>query len=672
MRFKHFEGKTLSEARAQVRRDLGDDALITATHDLGCEGYRIVCALEPKNIAQDGKGNNSEGSVEGSSKNSSAGSNAGSSAVSSEQRSEHSRLAPRQVADISRALAWHQFPFEIIEELLDNLTQHRKRALSEEVLAASLQHMLSFAKLEDLHAERRALLFFGPPGAGKTATCVKLAWLARLAQHEVSLVSLDSLRTGGAEQLEMYAEKIGCRFFHSRSPQRFERLLRTLPPQSLIFVDAPGINPYAKEELAHLQGLTELNILLPILVLPTWIDTQAGIDLVSAFRMPACRHIILTGEDIDRRLGRSIAIARASALKLTYISPRPHIAQGLELLDAHSLAVRCLKDIPASFLAATRASQQEQAQEQQAQELAEVLPTKTSGKAAPAIISGTPNPSKSQIVKSRIVKPRTADTSAHRIAIASGKGGVGKTAIAIALAHSLANLKQHSSKNLQPRVLLFDADLGLANIDIQLGLQPAQNTTQDLTQALRGTCSLQDCVSRFPAGGFDALVGRSGIANFAELAAHRLEKLLEDLSELCVSYDTLLMDLGAGIDRTVRALTVFADEVLVVVNDEPTSLTDGYALIKVTLRRRPDARISVVVNMAESERRGEQAFESLHRTCRNFLNYELRLAGVVRRDVQVVEAIRKREPLMVYAPGSGAGEDIARLARVFAKPRLAS
>ncbi len=660
MRFKHFEGKTLSAARAQVRRDLGDDALITATHDLGGAGYRIVCALEPKESKRELK---KELKSDGK-----------------EQQLAPQYLAPRQIAELSRALAWHQFPFEIIEEVLDNLTQQRQRATNEEALEAALERMLSFAKLEDLHTERRALLFFGPPGAGKTATCVKLAWLARLARRSVSLISLDSLRTGGAEQLEMYAEKIGCRFFHSRSTQRFERLLRTLEPQTLLFIDAPGINPYAKEELSQLQDLMELRVLLPILVLPTWIDTQAGIDLVSAFRMPDCRHIVLTGEDIDRRLGRSIAIARAAALKLTYISPRPHIAQGLELLDQKSLSHRCLKDIPASFLATSRASLrgQREANQNSSSEDMQASNNKNNKQAA----QQTSKPSLSSLsclsskdTRSRqeladrasamreIVPPPATTTGAYRIAIASGKGGVGKTAIAIGLAHSLANLSNGFSKNLSPRVLLFDADLGLANIDIQLGLKPSQ----DLTQALRGACSLQDCISRVAQGGFDAIVGKSGVASFAELAAHRVEKLLEDLQEVCSSYDTLLMDLGAGIDRTVRSLTVFADEVLIVVNDEPTSLTDAYALIKVTLRRKSDARISVVVNMAESERRGEQAFESLHRTCRNFLHYELSLAGVVRRDMQVVEAIRKREPLMVYAPGSDAGEDITRLARVLAK-----
>ena len=668
MRFKHFEGKTLSAARAQVRRDLGDDALITATHDLGGAGYRIVCALEPKESKRELK---KELKSDGK-----------------EQQLAPQYLAPRQIAELSRALAWHQFPFEIIEEVLDNLTQQRQRATNEEALESALERMLSFAKLEDLHTERRALLFFGPPGAGKTATCVKLAWLARLARRSVSLISLDSLRTGGAEQLEMYAEKIGCRFFHSRSTQRFERLLRTLEPQTLLFIDAPGINPYAKEELSQLQDLMELRVLLPILVLPTWIDTQAGIDLVSAFRMPDCRHIVLTGEDIDRRLGRSIAIARAAALKLTYISPRPHIAQGLELLDQKSLSHRCLKDIPASFLATSRASLRGQREanpnssnsshpaatpkdmqasnnknhKQETQQTSKPSLSSLSRLSSKDTRSRQEPVDRASAMREIVTPPATA-TGAYRIAIASGKGGVGKTAIAIGLAHSLANLSNGFSKNLSPRVLLFDADLGLANIDIQLGLKPSQ----DLTQSLRGACSLQDCISRVPQGGFDAIVGKSGVASFAELAAHRVEKLLEDLQDVCSSYDTLLMDLGAGIDRTVRSLTVFADEVLIVVNDEPTSLTDAYALIKVTLRRKSDARISVVVNMAESERRGEQAFESLHRTCRNFLHYELSLAGVVRRDMQVVEAIRKREPLMVYAPGSDAGEDITRLARVLAK-----
>ena len=175
MRFKHFEGKTLSAARAQVRRDLGDDALITATHDLGGAGYRIVCALEPKELKGELK---KELKSDGK-----------------EQQLAPQYLAPRQIAELSRALAWHQFPFEIIEEVLDNLTQQRQRATNEEALESALERMLSFAKLEDLHTERRALLFFGPPGAGKTATCVKLAWLARLASRSVSLISLDSLRT---------------------------------------------------------------------------------------------------------------------------------------------------------------------------------------------------------------------------------------------------------------------------------------------------------------------------------------------------------------------------------------------------------------------------------------------------------------------------------------------
>ncbi len=630
MRYKNFQAKTLAAARAQVRQDLGEDALIAATHDLGEEGYRIVCALEPKGGQQAEQPQAEKPQAK-------------QPQAEQPQAKRRNSMPPRQAADLARALAWHQLPFEITEEILDLASDQRHRSDDEEALASALERVLRFQPLQTLwqNEQQRRFLFFGPPGSGKTATCVKAAWIARSGGDQPTLISTDSLRTGGAEQLEMYAEKIACQFFHCRSSQRFQKLMEDKSSRNLLFIDAPGINPYAKEERAIIHSLTQHASIVPVLVMPTWIDIQAGIDLVNAFPVHNCKHLVITGEDIDRRLGRALAIARYASLNIAYVSPRPHIAQGLESLSARSLAERCLKDIPQSFLQAQRLKVQKS-----------VLPS--------ADASQSDSPSPLSRAKASLA-PRSASASqqsspareTYQIAVASGKGGVGKTAIAIALAHCFAELGR--------KTLLFDADLGLANIDIQLGVMPQHH----LAEALRGHCRLKDCIVRAPQGAFDTIVGKSGSASFADLAPPSLQKLVEDLQEVAHDYQTLIIDLGAGIDRTVRWLTIASDETLLVVNDEPTSLTDAYALVKIILRRQPDARLSVVVNMAETERRGEQAFESLQRTCRNFLNYDLRLKGIVRRDLNLVEAIRNREPLLTFAPHAPAALDLAKLARTF-------
>lgn len=154
------------------------------------------------------------------------------------------------------------------------------------------------------------------------------------------------------------------------------------------------------------------------------------------------------------------------------------------------------------------------------------------------------------------------------IAIASGKGGVGKTWLAITLSHALARAGR--------KTLLFDGDLGLANIDIQLGL----SEVRDVGLALSGKARMAQCVTRVSSVGFDVLAGRSGSGALATLPAPRVERIGQELLTLAEKYDHLLIDLGAGVDRTVQLLASRADTCLLVVNDEPTSLTDAYAFIK--------------------------------------------------------------------------------------------
>ncbi len=222
-----------------------------------------------------------------------------------------------------------------------------------------------------------------------------------------------------------------------------------------------------------------------------------------------------------------------------------------------------------------------------------------------------------------------SQVSGRIIAVASGKGGVGKTWFAITLAHALARRGQ--------RVLLFDGDLGLANVDIQLGVMPVG----DLGAVVAGRLELADAVVHHE-GGFDILAGRSGSGSLASLDAPILERVLAALRTAAERYDVVVIDLGAGLDRSVRRMAVFADTMLVVATDEPTSLTDAYAVLKLYAGDRGaaagDARI--VVNQAISHPAGERTHAALANASRTFLGREPRLAGVIRRDNRVRDTIR--------------------------------
>lgn len=252
-------------------------------------------------------------------------------------------------------------------------------------------------------------------------------------------------------------------------------------------------------------------------------------------------------------------------------------------------------------------------------------------------------------IKKMDAERRRVTVGRNILTVASGKGGVGKTWVAITLAHALSQMDR--------RILLFDGDLGLANIDIQLGLMPQY----DLGGVLSGQIAMDKAITAHV--GFDIIAGRSGTGSLASLPPRRIEQLRDSLFALSERYDHALVDLGAGLDEPVRLLTPEAGIGLVVTTDEPTALTDAYAYIKVMHSLRPHVDLRIIINKAAGHPDGERTYHTLLRACETFLRISPPLCGVIRRDPHVADCIRRQTPLLTRFPNTEAAVDVEALAK---------
>lgn len=224
-------------------------------------------------------------------------------------------------------------------------------------------------------------------------------------------------------------------------------------------------------------------------------------------------------------------------------------------------------------------------------------------------------------------KPRLAQA----LAISSGKGGVGKSTIAVNLAVMLSRMGR--------KVALLDADMGTANADVLCNVMPVHT----LAHVVTGRREIEEIAIQAP-GGFSLIPGASGLAQMASLGSREQQRLIDQFARLEKAYDVLLIDTGAGIGQSVLSLLTAADRVLIVTTPDPTAITDAYAVIKTAHRQQPELDVRLLVNQVGDSEEARQVYTRVANVCRKFLGLDVSYAGCMLSDQFVRDSIRNRKP----------------------------
>jgi flagellar biosynthesis protein FlhG len=236
------------------------------------------------------------------------------------------------------------------------------------------------------------------------------------------------------------------------------------------------------------------------------------------------------------------------------------------------------------------------------------------------------------------------------ISVTSGKGGVGKSNVVTNLAIALSTQGK--------KVLILDADLGLGNLDVLLGLSPVYN----LNNVLNGEKSISEILVDGPAS-IKIIPAGSGVQEFTSLGQHEKLKLLDELEMLEESFDVMIVDTEAGISENVTYFTAAAQEIIVVVTPEPTSITDAYALIKLLATQYSEHHFKVLVNIAKDSEDALEVFRKLANVAGRFLDISLDYLGCVVRDEKLVEAVKRQKAVSELFPESDAAACFTTLAK---------
>ena len=235
--------------------------------------------------------------------------------------------------------------------------------------------------------------------------------------------------------------------------------------------------------------------------------------------------------------------------------------------------------------------------------------------------------------------------TARIISVTSGKGGVGKTSLSV-------NLAAHLSKQ-GTKILLIDADLGLSNVEIMLGVTPSYT----LKDVIKHGKDIEDVIINGPYN-LDFISGGNGFLELAELSEVEREEILIKIHKLEELYDIIIIDTGAGISKNVTAFLTISDEIILITTSEPTALTDAYSIMKVISEEKLKKKIGLIINRVKTKSEFQQASNILISTAKKFLGEEIKSLGYVYEDPNVRKTIYKKTPFVIYYPDSKASDCI--------------
>ncbi|WP_404326554.1 flagellar biosynthesis protein FlhF [Aerophototrophica crusticola] len=308
MRLKSFHAPTMQEAMRLVREVLGDDAIIVASREEEGVGVRVTAAIEEEELFGAGAGGPANGTA-------------------ASPLSFIDPVGPDPLDQVSEALIRHGVPPDVNQAMMESIeTLDVRDPLM--ALSAALDSVFAFQPLSDGRFPRPVMLV-GPPGAGKTLTVAKLCTRAALAKKPIGVISTDTDRAGGIEQLQAFTRVLKLRLITVEDPMALADALLVQKGMEQVLVDSAGRNPYSAAEMKELRDLLVAADIEPILVLPAGMDAVEAVETALAFRQVGAKRLLPTRLDMARRLGSLLAAAHGAGLAFADAGTTTKVAGGL-------------------------------------------------------------------------------------------------------------------------------------------------------------------------------------------------------------------------------------------------------------------------------------------------------------------------------------------------------